>query len=754
MRCLPSLARAALVTSLGAGALAASGSSATLRVTAPRGAGDLTIWAGQVTASSVGSPLQRLHEPTRFREGWSEVALDLPRFGDGSWIVLLEAPGAWAPPIRLADSGSEAAELQPGGILRLRFPPASAERLRKSLADAAFLLLAAELRPRPPRWEVRSVELWCRSLTPGDAGAWACPAPVGTLDLKVRLGRFATEFLQGLTIERHGVLATPEVVLRPGATVAGFGAPGSTVSLRPRSAARGRNAPPELQLATEEIQADAEGHFEFGGLHPGEYEVAAFWGPAVTTTPVIVEYYGQAVLVGDLAPPRLASLRVQVTPPQDFDGQRWRFVLAPVSGSTRNLMTQTSAPVELDGSLALDDLPEGQFLAQLFDSRGSTWWSEFIAVTGDSITEVEVPAIEVVGELRMGPESVEGTIVFGTTQRPVNVRMTSDANGDFGGFLPRQGLWEAELLLPQAGCGGCGEDGLMIAVEPVEVERGPSGKAFVKIVLPHTRLNGRVLSRASGQPAAGARVTVLRWGDEGQPQRREALFESNEEGRFEVTALAPGLVGAWARSADGAEESPWVGTQLLEGSTADITLLLERKRELLVAARSERGPIPGAFVLAAPAESARSIFEGFIHKGYTGAGGDLMLRLPAASSGADLVVSAPGYASRCLRVGLPQDRPLTVALSQVGGSLRLVGPPGVSPALVQARLLGPGGSLDTRLLRSALEDRIRWEEDAMVLELVEPGPYELCWSETDCVRGELAPFGELELRMRVAGERP
>jgi hypothetical protein len=401
-----------------------------------------------------------------------------------------------------------------------------------------------------------------------------------------------------------------------------------------------------------------------------------------------------------------------------------------------------------DGTWTARNLAAGQHQLWVEDAAGDRWLHREVAVApGAAPLEVAVPLIEVRGRARVGKEPLVATLWFGDAARR-RIRFDSDAEGRFDGFLPAEGIYHVRLESES--------DGLRLSLGEVEVRVRPGKRAAdVEIALPDTRLRGKVVDDA-GRPMPGAAFTAMSLGERRAPHQGT----TGEAGTFEVRGLPAGRL---ALSASFEElESEWAEVALPEGQEGpQVQLTLRRQQPVRGRVAAAGIGIPGARILPLPDFGAVPVLHAAPLA--TDPTGGFELRLPPGAPGVTLVVMAPGFALRLVRIlaAAPPD-PLEIAVEPNGGVLVLDLPmpaePGARrppPVLLRDGLLVPWPLLGTW---ASFQGQPPADPSRLVVPQVEAGEYFLCppraaagGGTAGCARGYLAPGGELHLRLPEAG---
>ena len=194
----------------------------------------------------------------------------------------------------------------------------------------------------------------------------------------------------------------------------------------------------------------------------------------------------------------------------------------------------------------------GDYLLFIEDSGGSRWLDKPLQVDGDQTLTLDLQLVAVKGTASRGDDPFVGKLIFGGLYGTRTITFTTDEDGHFAGFLPKEGKWEVEISTKDLGCAPCDGTGGSLRIPPVEVHKGPSGKALLDIEIPDTKLAGRVVVEETTpdgetirrlQP--GATVVVVRTPDSprtagGRPRSGPTTASSSSrDWSRETSAWAP-----------------------------------------------------------------------------------------------------------------------------------------------------------------------------------------------------------------------
>jgi hypothetical protein len=694
----------------------------------------------RVTSQTAPEESRRASEPLEITVP-GQRKLDL---GLGIWRIQAEAAGYWSEEqvVSLKEGQENAVELLlfPTGLLRariemprgmnvpgrldVRFGPAPGSKRKSGIPEGVI--------PCPVR-----------------ADTWECPAPAGTLDLRLRGEGLVPLYRWGVSLEAGKILDLGVLAFRPGASVvgqvvneAGLAVVDTPVELSPEllGALAEPSTGQRLQALSLTARTNERGFFQFEGVAPGTYAVTASGtGMALTrVSPVLVREGLEAQILDPLVLARPVTVRVDLSPPVDPYGNVWKVRLLKESNAGGAMGTAGQGIAGKEGRWTQGGLAPGRYRLQILGDLESRWIDREIEVSAaDPTVPIDIPVVEVQGRLRLGDDPLSGTLWFGGGTGARKIRFDADEDGEFEGFLPEEGTWPLDLVSE--------EEGLRLALEPVEI-RVPKGKraAQVEIRVPDTTLEGEVVDE-SGRAVAGAVISFT-------GSRKVSEVNANDEGRFRIRGLKPPY--AFVEAEEGDRTSGPVQALLEDGSKSPwLRLVLRANLEVRGRVTSAAGPVPGAEVMAWP--SVGEVPFASDDSAVTGPDGGFSLRFPAKTRSLALFVSAPGHAFHMARVSLESAQPLEIPIEGAGGKLVLDRPgPGSSALLVH------GGTFAPLPILAGWADRQRTEQSdpgKLVIPNVESGGYSLCRNAGAdlrqgkeppsgiCVSGVLAPNGELSL---------
>lgn len=504
-----------------------------------------------------------------------------------------------------------------------------------------------------------------------------CHVPAGELDLRLEAPGLAPLYVWGLHVDPGQVVELGDLAFAKGASVSGkvldqrtlAPVEGVAVELRPS----GLTFDPDAEVGgrsrmrRHRTETDRRGFFQLAGVPQGAYQIwVAKEGLAEGVRARVEvsderEYpLDEPLLVGP--PP---SLEVLVTPPLDPYGERWRVGLVRhLRGSVYDPVEDLPGTASPSGSWTAEGLATGHHLLTIGNALDPSWHLEAIEVgQGHEVLHVELDFVAVEGRLSLAGEPLSGTLWFGGRHGEMSVRFDANEDGEFRGFLPRQGEWKVDLSWS-------GRQGVQ-ALDPVVVEEASGQEvARVEIELPDTTLRGRVVD-GDGRPQSGAVLLAVDIEEAGRALNETA----DEEGKFEFRGLQPAALRVQARTQSGA--SDWVPVRLEEGrEEPEITLRIIRSRSIRGQVLSPSGPVADATVRLVPAFTGRGPVA--VVNAVTATDGWFEADVPGYVSDLNVLVLPPGFAASILGWRLPAGLgaegavpPLQIRVGSGGGTLRL-----------------------------------------------------------------------------------
>jgi hypothetical protein len=662
----------------------------------------------------------------------------LPTEATGRFIA--SGCGLWAESGPVREGGSPIVlEAKPAGTLMLSL---AVEDGQDSSGHVLPGLVGVRLWREGARGSGREAATVCRRDQDHRSEPWTCVVPVGAVDLRIDLPGLAPVTLWHREISAAAT-ARAEVALVRGAEVhAWIDGPPGVGSLRPAGAWQGLSED-RIEFVSRFENYSSDGHLRFDDVRPGAYDlIVESPGYAVARTSLRVEAGSDRLRVGDLSLVRLGPVPIQLEPPLDSAGRPWEVTVAPLETADRS---RRPRKVTLDryGWGEIEEIRAGAHHVLIRDSGGSQWDVSTRRLEPYSTLLLEIPSVEVEGSIHAGDEPIRATLIFGTTQGTNRIRFESDEDGAFGGFLPREGRWDVELGDSTTGCDRCGGQVGVVAIPPLDVDVGPSGKAFVEIAVPDTEVHGRVVESSGGgapplAPVSDAQILVVR--TDGSPERRgrKAQVWTNEDGEFSLRGLEPGSIRLGALSPSGEGASDWLALDVREGEESpEVELVIVKKADLVVRVLSASGPVAGVRVHAFPE-------GGLSSRATSGLDGRATLRVPVGSHGLLLAQSlASGVVLSSYSAARGEEAPIDLHASAPPGSIVVEGFEAI-PAT--GWLVSGEGEIPFHLLRNFAPSHVSAGDGRLRFSNLQPGAYSVClWTRERCVQAPVPVGGMIEL---------
>ena len=573
---------------------------------------------------------------------------------------------------------------------------------------------------------------------------FACSLPVGSWDLRVRAKAFVSSFFWSVEVVGDKPSDLGQIRLRRGASVVGVveteegtGIDGScSVRLASQTAGLNNDESKRLAVGTLTAKPDERGFFHIVGVPPGRYVLTADQpGYAQTRLyPVDVFEHAETALLHGITLSKPLTLDLSLIPTTDPYDQPWEISLVEESGHQTVQHTPVSR-AQIEGGLwSRPAMRPGRYTVMIFDSQGSVWKMEdFELQTGHQYLDLEIPMVDVEGEVRINDEVVPVEVVFESTatdgfkEDTTSIVLISDGDGVIRGILPYEGTYNVVIETT--------EPLLKRRVRGVEVEQiSSSSLARFVIELPETEVNGVVVDR-EGRPESGAMVMCQNADD---PRDRSAIG-TDDDGRFQLLALEHGRYLVHATSDE--RRSREMNLEIDDSETPELELILEDSSELTGRVVSLGGSgVAGASIMAGG--------PGFTSGGQAVAGvdGSFSLPVPERIKTVVFIVQAPGYGLQTKSVNVEGDQETVLHLTQVGAGLTLTGLAKPHERGETVFLLHDGGFLAEAILRmwAAVNGVRSTDQDRLEIPMLEPGSYQVCVAGMDVLAVLQGFFSEQE----------
>ncbi len=342
--------------------------------------------------------------------------------------------------------------------------------------------------------------------------------------------------------------------------------------------------------------------------------------------------------------------------------------------------------------------------------------------TGHQYVVLEIPMVDVEGEVRIKDEVVPAKVIFESTategfeEDTTSIVLNSDFDGVIRGVLPYEGTYNVVIEGT--------EPPLKRRVRGVEVEQiSSSTVARFVIELPETNVSGVVVD-GSGRPTSGAMVMCQKADD----PRDTSVIATDDDGHFQLFALEDGRYLVHARSED--RRSRETDLKIDDTEAPKLKLILDDSSELTGRIINLEGSgVAGASIMVGG--------PGFTSGGQavSGVDGSFSLPVPEKIQTLVFIVQAPGYGLHTKSANVEIGNEIVLRLTQVGAGLTLTGLARPHERGKTVFLLHEGGFLAEAILRmwAAVYGFRSMDPDRLEIPMLEPGSYQVCAAGMDVI---------------------
>ncbi len=449
-------------------------------------------------------------------------------------------------------SGRVVGASRPGGVLRIGLGDVDPENT-------------------DPRFHLRGEVVRCPV---GGDGRWSCDLPAALVHLVFWRPGHSPEYRWNASLRGRRQLALGEQRLIPGASLAGFVAPGPgfqgfvdhcVVHVSTGDPALWRTGP-ESVLATVEVADD--GFFQARGLAAGRHWIQVDCGDRVAARagPYELTENAETFPRRRVRLARSHVLDVFVEPGDPPYGSHWLALLRQIrendspgfrSRFVRREYPQQTAVVE-NGHARFQVPGDGAFAVEVQDANGGLFGElDYLEVVGDQSAVVELELVPVVGQLTLEGIPLEGYVFFGGRGASPDLTFRTGEDGWFRGALPGREDWRVDVVSAEQQVSHSFHDVDVPPNEPLTLE------------IADTVVEGRVVFAETGEPAAGA---VVRF--ETADERIVHQTRAGDDGSFSARGVPVGWIriSAYPRGMGG-----WFARASVEGvvsPTASLTVTL------------------------------------------------------------------------------------------------------------------------------------------------------------------------------------
>jgi hypothetical protein len=494
------------------------------------------------------------------------VEQELPVASDQRYEVFLFEPGPWlvrpAPGSgywgreTLIDPGTAASdivtsvrdetEVQPEVVPVFEVPAYPAVNVSGRLVGGArpggtLRVVLGDVDPgnTDPRFHVQRVVVRCPV---GGDGRWSCELPATLVHVVFWRPGHSPDYRWNMPLHGRQTLHLGDQKLVPGASLAGFVAPGPDFQgFVDHCAVHVATGDPamwttDLESVVATVAVAEDGFFQAAGLDPGTRWIQVDCDGRVAARSGPYELLENAETFPRRRV-RLASshlLDVFVEPGDPPYGSHWIARLRqirehdspdfPFRDLRRQYPQQTAAVV---GGHARFHVPgDGAFSVEVLDAIGGRFGEvDYVEVVGDRSTVVQLELVPVVGQVTLDGVPLEGYVFFGGRGASPELTFRMEEDGWFRGALPEREDWRVDVASPEHDVAQSFHDVDVPVNEPLTLE------------LTDTVVDGRVVFVGTGAPAAGAMVRF-----ETADERIVHESRAGDDGTFSARGVPAGWI--------------------------------------------------------------------------------------------------------------------------------------------------------------------------------------------------------------------
>ena len=467
-------------------------------------------------------------------------------------------------------SGRVVGAYRPGGMLRIGLGDVDAES-------------------KDPRFHLRGEVVRCPV---GGDGRWSCELPAALVHLVFWRPGHSPEYRWNAALRGRRQLALGDQSLVPGASLAGFVAPGQgfqgfvdhcIVHVAAGDPSLWRTGTEEV-LATVEVADD--GFFQAPGLSAGRHwiqvdcgdRVAARAGPYELTENAETFPRRRVRLV------RSHLLDVFVQPGDPPYGSHWVALLRQIrdndSPGFRSRFVRREYPqqtVVVENGHARFQVPgDGAFAVEIQDANGGRFGElDYLEVVSDQSAVVALELVPVVGQLTLEGVPLEGFVFFGGRGASPDLTFRSGEDGWFRGALPGREDWRVDVVSAEHQVSQSFHDVDVPPNEPLTLE------------IADTVIEGRVVFAETGEPAGGARVRF-----ETADERIVHQTVAGDDGTFSARGVPVGWIRISASPRFAPTPSASDSVEAVVSRSASVTVTLRLPKFDLDSLRQGRARVP------------------------------------------------------------------------------------------------------------------------------------------------------------------
>jgi len=490
-----------------------------------------------------------------------------------------------------------------------------------------------------------------------------CTLPAGNLDLRVRARGMISHYRWNQAVPADATTDLGTLKLRRGASVTGWvvAAEGQPDLSACTLELRQLGPDPDTSLSRQARQrstADARGFFHITGVAPGLYTLEARLPKlgSARFMPLAVMENAESALAEPMVLRPPATLEIEVEPPADPWSRPWQ-----VTARERAMASSITIPVNDiadlgSGRWRCTGLERGTYLIRVGDLDGNGWWREEVQVgSASSTTHIEMPIVAVEGLVHSGDDPVQGVVFMGGLRGDPRIRMVTEDDGTFSGYLPRVGRWTITVA--------AGNGRMQRTFTRMPLDASDDGTVWVDLEIAATSITGIVVDDRD-QPVAQASVILTR---HNSPDLRPTI-RTGDDGRFQIDGIPEGPAVIEA-SANDLRSDP-LPLDISSETPADVRIILRAMKVITGRVFSNAGGVPGATVDAVPIGAT---VGSAIPTEQTEVDGSFELRVPPSTGHLHLQVMAPGFAMQFFLADVNAEATLSIPLDQQSGRLVIDG---------------------------------------------------------------------------------
>jgi hypothetical protein len=415
---------------------------------------------------------------------------------------------------------------------------------RRPASEVSILLGDVDSERTDPRFSLKGARIRCPV---GADGRWSCELPGTLAHIVFWLPGHSPEYRWETPLFGRRQLRMGDQRLVPGASLAGFVAPGPGFrELIERCVVHVAKADPAFWMTgLEDVAATVEvardGFFQAPGLGPGHHwiQVDCDSRVAARAGPYTLERNAETFPRKRIPLMRSHLLELSVLPADSPYDSHWVARLKQIEPEDPVAFWRQYRPGEYaqqravveDGRVQFHVPGNGAFGVEITDEAGGRFGGlDYLEVVNDLTATVELDLVPVVGRLMLDDAPVPGLVFFGGRQTSPELTFRSDNEGWFRGALPGREGWRVDVVAPE-----------YEAIQFFHNVDVPVDEPLV-LELADTVVQGRVVSASTGRPAERA---IVRFESADGQLVHQAT--AGADGSYSARGVPPGWVSISAR---------------------------------------------------------------------------------------------------------------------------------------------------------------------------------------------------------------